>query len=226
MARMKVRDFRMPFSTVLFDLDGTLIDSNHLVVTSFQHTFREQLGLEVSADELYQYFGEPLTTTMERYSQERALELTGFYRAFNQANHDSLLRQFEGVREALHELRSAGVQLAVVTSKMVGLARRGLRVSQMEDYFDTVVGMDETEKHKPEPEPALLALERLGRKPGPDVLMVGDSRFDILCGRNAGVHTAAVSWAVTNRDALTASNPDFWLESPAQLVSLVLGDGE
>jgi pyrophosphatase PpaX len=214
----------MPFAVVLFDLDGTLVDTNDLIVKSFQHTFREKLGREVGADEIYPYFGEPLTTTMERYSKERAVELTDFYRTFNVANHDFLIRQFDGVLEALTALRTAGTRLGIVTSKMHEMARRGLRVSRIEAFFDTVVGMDETEKHKPEAEPALLALRQLGVEPGPHVLMVGDSRFDILCGKNAGLKTAAVAWAVTGRDALVQSNPDHWLKSPADLVPLVLGE--
>lgn len=213
----------MLFSVVLFDLDGTLIDTNQLIVSSFQHTFREKLGREVPAEEIYQYFGEPLIATMERYSKERAVELTDFYRAFNVANHDFLIRQFDGVPDALTALRAAGVRLGIVTSKMHEMARRGLRVSRIEAFFDTVVGMDETEKHKPEAEPALLALRQLGVEPGPHVLIVGDSRFDILCGKNAGLKTAAVAWAVTGREALVQSNPDYWLKSPADLVPLVLG---
>ncbi|MDB4895537.1 MAG: phosphoglycolate phosphatase [Firmicutes bacterium] len=213
----------MPFSVVLFDLDGTLIDTNHLIVSSFQHTFREKLGREVDAEEIHQYFGEPLITTMERYSQERAGELTDFYRTFNVANHDFLIRQFDGVLEALTALKAADIKLGIVTSKFHEMARRGLRVSRLEEFFDTVVGMDETEQHKPDAEPALLALRRLGVAPGHDVLMVGDSRFDILCGKNAGLKTAAVAWSVTGRESLTGSGPDFWIQRPADLVPLVLG---
>lgn len=212
----------MPFSVVLFDLDGTLINTNDLILASFQHTLREKLGLEVPPEEIYQYFGEPLVYTMARYAPDRAEELADFYRVFNHANHDQLLRNFEGVSEALSTLHTAGVQLAIVTSKHVALARRGLRVANLDKYFPVVVGMDETEKHKPEPEPALLALQRLGVEPGPHVLMVGDSRFDILCGRNAGCKTAAVGWTVQDRAQLAESRPDFWLEQPGDLVDLVL----
>jgi pyrophosphatase PpaX len=213
----------MPFSVVLFDLDGTLIDTNHLIVTSFQHVLREKLGLNVAASDIYKSFGEPLPTTLERYAPGRGLELTEFYRTFNQANHDALVRQFEGVRELLQDLREAGIKLGVVTSKQRHLAERGLRVCGLEGMVDTVVGMDETDKHKPLPEPIYLALERLGEQPGPHVLMVGDSRFDIECGANAGVKTAAVGWMAQDRSALAQTHPDHWVESPAELRVLVLG---
>lgn len=213
----------MSFSVILFDLDGTLINTNDLIVHTFQHVLKEELGLEVSAEELYTYFGEPLPATMARWSPARAEELADAYRIYNMANHDRLLRQFEGVREALEELRTAGVKLAVVTSKKRDTALQGLRVSGLTQFFDAVVGMDETEKHKPDAEPALLALARMGEQPGDHVLMVGDSKFDILCGHNAGIKTAAVGWTVQRREVLSESGPDHWIEHPAELVTLVLG---
>ncbi|HWI52674.1 MAG TPA: pyrophosphatase PpaX [Symbiobacteriaceae bacterium] len=212
----------MPFSVVLFDLDGTVINTNDLIVTSFRYVLKEQLGLDVPASEIHKAFGEPLPKTMGRYCAERAGELTDFYRVFNQANHDALVKQFEGMKETLDALQAAGVKLGIVTSKMRDMALRGLRVCGFESYFDTVVGMDETEKHKPGPEPVLLALERLGEVPGAHVLMVGDSTFDILCGRNAGCKTAAVGWTVIDRQLLTEVLPDHWVEQPVDLVDLVL----
>jgi pyrophosphatase PpaX len=213
------------FSIVLFDLDGTLIDTNHLIVTSFQHVFREHLGLTVSPEEIYPYFGEPLVRTMARYAPDRAEELAGYYRAYNMEQHDRLVRQFPGVRDAVMALRAAGVRLGIVTSKKHESARRGLRVCQMEEFFEVVVGVDETERHKPDPEPALLALRRMGAEPGAHVLMVGDSIFDMACGKGAGLKTAAVGWTV-NRAALQSAGPDYWVDTPEALLAFVLGPGE
>jgi pyrophosphatase PpaX len=212
----------MAFSVVLFDLDGTLINTNDLIVVSFQHVFREKLGLEVPAETIHQYFGEPLPRTMQRYAPDRADELTDFYRVFNAANHDLLVKQFEGMRETLEALLAAGVKLGVVTSKKTDMAQRGLRVCGLESYFGAVVGMDQTEKHKPEPEPIYHALDQLGEQPGDHVLMVGDSSFDILCGKNAGVRTAAVSWTVIDREGLERISPDYWVDEPSDLADLVL----
>ncbi|MBY6276010.1 MAG: pyrophosphatase PpaX [Symbiobacterium thermophilum] len=209
------------FDAVLFDLDGTLIDTNRLIVTSFQHVFRTRLGLEVAPEEIYRFFGEPLRTTMTRFAPDRADELTEAYREYNLSVHDRLVRRFPGVNDAVAALRQAGVRLGVVTSKYTPLARRGLSVCGLEAHFPVVVGEDQTERHKPEPDPALLALELLGVQPGPRVLMVGDSPLDLRCGRAAGCRTAAVGWAL-DRAALAAGEPDFWLERPSDLVALVL----
>ena len=122
--------------------------------------------------------------------------------------------------EFMEELRRRGALMAIVTSKKGDLARRGLRVCGLERFFPILVGLDDTARHKPDPEPVLEALRRMGESPGPHVLMVGDSLFDIHCGRNAGVLTAGVGWTV-NRAALEAGRPDYWVESPAELLGLV-----
>lgn len=213
----------MPFSVVLFDLDGTLINTNNLIVRSFQHTLKEQLGLDVPAEAIYKHFGEPLPTSMARYAPDRALELTQLYRVFNQANHDALVANFDDIPRMLQAMKKAGVKLGIVTSKMRDMALRGLNVCGLTHFFDTVVGMDDTTEHKPEPAPIYFALDRLGEKPGAHVLMVGDSSFDLLCGRNAGVKTAAVGWTVIDRSELQRCHPDHWVEAPAELEALVLG---
>jgi len=212
----------MSFSVVIFDLDGTLIDTNGLIVSTFQRVLKDELGLVLAPEELYPYFGEPLPVTMARFSPARAEELTIAYRKWNVNQHDRLLRQFDGIHEMVANLKNAGIRLGIATSKKIGMARRGLSVSNLEQYFDAVVGMDETVLHKPNPEPALLALSRLGASPGDHVIMVGDSQFDILCGRNAGLRTAAVGWTMINRETLAQTLPDYWIEHPKDLTALVL----
>jgi pyrophosphatase PpaX len=212
----------MRFKVVIFDLDGTLIDTNGLIIATFQTVLKQELGLDLTPEELYPYFGEPLPITLARFAPTRAEELTVAYRKWNVDQHDQLLRQFDGIHEMVANLKQAGVRLGIATSKRSGMARRGLQVSKLEHYFDAVVGMDETELHKPNPDPALLVLSRLGESPGNHVLMVGDSQFDILCGRSAGVKTAAVGWSVINRETLSQSLPDYWIENPRDLTALVL----
>lgn len=212
------------FSVVLFDLDGTLINTNHLIVQSFQHVLRSQLGLEVPADQIYPFFGEPLGRTLARWSADRADNLVTEYRAFNMTNHDRLVMRFSGVNEMVEALAARGTTLAIVTSKSRETARRGLQVTSLEPYFPVLVGLEDTVRHKPEPDPALRALDLLGERPGPHVLMVGDSRYDVLCGRNAGLQTAVVSWTTQRREQIEEVGPDYWIETPQDLLNLVSGD--
>ena len=120
----------------------------------------------------------------------------------------------------MRRLDTAGKTLGLVTSKMRGGALKGLRLAGLEAAFDVVVGSDEVTNPKPHPEPVLLALERLGRRPT-DAVFIGDSRHDIECGRAAGVKTAAVLWGPFDRDHLEDLDPDYWLEQPSDLSTLV-----
>lgn len=211
-----------PFVCVLFDLDGTLVDTNYLILDSFQRTLADKLGLQVEPPDIYRHFGEPLDYTMRRYNPSRWEELVEYYRAHNQAQHDALIRRFDGMEEMLARLKERGVRRGVVTSKYTELARRGARCCGLEDLLEDFVGRDMTERHKPDPEPVLLALKRLGVPAGPRVLMVGDSAFDILAGKNAGVRTCAVGWTVLNRADIEATVPDYMVETVAELEALCL----
>jgi pyrophosphatase PpaX len=142
------------------------------------------------------------------------------YRTFNNIHHDQLAGIFDEVHETVKTLHDAGITLAIVTSKTAAMARRGLRLFDMEQYFATVIGVDETTLHKPEPEPVLTAL-RLTRLSAQDCIMIGDSAHDILCGQRAGVKTAAVRWTQVPWEEVMAANPDYTLETMSDLLTIV-----
>ena len=211
----------MPFSTLLFDLDGTLIDSVDLILRSYRHTMRVHRGEEPPDDIWMEGLGTPLSVQFRRWTDDeveiRAMVET--YRTYNLAHHDELVRAYDGVVEQVLRLDAGGKTLGLVTSKMRGGALKGLRLVGIEAAFDVVVGSDEVTHPKPHPEPVLLALERLGRAPS-DAVFIGDSRHDIECGRAAGVKTAAVLWGPFDREHLEDLDPDYWLERPADLSTL------
>lgn len=221
----------MPPATriALFDLDGTLLDTNELIVASFQHTFSSLLSLDVPREEIVANFGHPLSTTFKPYARDEAHldELVAHYRAFNEARHDDLVRRVPGALECVQALHDAGVKLAVVTSKRDYTARMGLRLAGLEPFFSVLVSCDTPglAAHKPAPDPALLALSLLGEAgAGPsDCVMVGDSAMDVGCGRAAGVRTVAVGWTALERDAVDAAGPaTAWVESCAELQEYIL----
>lgn len=211
----------MPFSTLLFDLDGTLIDSIDLILRSYRHTMRVHRGEEPPDDIWMKGLGTPLSVQFRRWTDDeveiRAMVET--YRTYNLAHHDELVRAYDGVVEQVLRLDAGGKTLGLVTSKMRGGALKGLRLVGIEAAFDVVVGSDEVTHPKPHPEPVLLALERLGRAPA-EAVFIGDSRHDIECGRAAGVKTAAVLWGPFDREHLEDLDPDYWLERPADLTTL------
>jgi pyrophosphatase PpaX len=144
------------------------------------------------------------------------------YRAYNLAHHDEMVRPYEGVVEAVRALQRRGT-LGLVTSKMRSGAMRGLIRASLEDAFDVIVGADDVTHPKPHPEPVRLALERLGA-PASGAVFIGDSRHDLVCGRAAGVKTAAALWGPFDRSQLEDLAPDYWLETPRDLSLLTADD--
>jgi len=210
----------MKFNCILFDLDGTLINTNELILQSFRHVIKLNQGREFSSEEITQHFGEPLTTILERLAPGTGTQLVPAYLEFNQAKHDELTAAFPGTRETLSALKALGITLGVVTSKMKHMAHRGLQLFKLEEYFSVIVAWEDCANHKPEGEPVLKALEILEHKPE-GVLYVGDSTIDIQCAQHAGVKSAAVMWSSLSRDRLLASGPDFLLQNMGELLDLV-----
>lgn len=146
------------------------------------------------------------------------------YRAFNLANHDRLTKVFPGVVETIAGLAEQGVKLGVVSSKIQRTVLRGLRLFDLARYFSTAVCLEETERHKPDPAPVLLALDQLGLTAA-ETLMVGDSPADLEAGRRAGTATAAVAWSTFSRERLAEAEPTYWLEKMEDLLGLCRNDG-
>ena len=211
----------MSLSTFLFDLDGTLIDSIELILRSYRHTMRVHRGHEPADDVWMKGLGTPLWVQFRLFTEDPAeIEaMVATYRAYNLAHHDDLVRPYDGVVDAVRALRDRGKTLGLVTSKMRSGAVRGLRVAGLEDAFTVIVGADEVTHPKPHPEPVLTALERLGALAA-GAVFIGDSRHDVECGRAAGVKTAAALWGPFDRSHLEDLQPDYWLETPADLTLL------
>lgn len=207
---------------ILFDLDGTLIDSIELIVQAAEHAFAHCGRDCPPRAEWTSRIGTPLVRMFEHYVPDPAgvAELIAAYREFQYANHDRLVTGYDRVVETVGLLKGAGHSLGIVTSKTEALARRGLEHVGILQHFDTIVGFDATDRHKPDPEPVRVALERLGC--GADAaLFVGDSVFDVEAGNAAGTVTVAALWGPFSREELARANPTYFLESITGLPALV-----
>jgi pyrophosphatase PpaX len=213
---------------VLFDLDGTLVDTTELILQSFAHAFDAHLpGRLPSRRDLVATFGRSLPAALQELAAEngaadpRALadEMLTTYRDFQRQHHDTLIRPFDGIDAALSALHASGYRLGVVTSKMRHFARRGMRLFDLERHFDVAVFHDDVTRHKPDPEPLLEAARRAGVAPA-EAIYIGDSTHDIVAGRAAGMTTVAVLWGPFEREVLDAVGPDLLLNTPAELLDL------
>jgi len=204
--------------TVLFDLDGTLIDSIELILNSARYAF-EKLDRECPPDsEWTAGIGIPLFTMFGRYAKDAADQaaLIAAYREYQLANHDRLIRCYDDVVDTVAMLSASGHELGIVTSKSEALAMRGLAHVGLARFMDTVVGCDSSTRHKPDPEPVQIALHRLDCAPE-NAVFVGDSVHDILAGNAAGVTTLAATWGAFKKADLEPGEPDFYLEHISEL---------
>jgi pyrophosphatase PpaX len=181
------------YPVVLFDLDGTVVDTGAIILASMRHAAETVLGRNYSDDELLSAVGGPgLEAQMQALDPQRVDELVRVYRAHNEPLHETIA-VCEGMDAVLDELVDRGHRLGVVTAKRRATVDLAFARVPVEHLFETVVGGDETAENKPHPAPLLLALERLGA--APDVAAyVGDSPFDMQAAKAAGLYAIGVSW--------------------------------
>ena len=219
-----------PARAILFDLDGTLIDTTDLILRCFSHSWQTVYGFEHSREALIATFGIPLREAMRRllvqlesnavcYNDDSVERLLTEYRSFNIANHDTIARPFSGARAVVERLRGRGYLIGVVTSKGRDLAMRGLKLCAFDELFDVVICLEDTDHHKPAPDPILAALDRLHLS-SEAAAYVGDSCHDIVAGRCAGVKTVAALWGPMPRADLECERPDHLAESFADLLKI------
>jgi pyrophosphatase PpaX len=206
---------------VLFDLDGTLIDSIPLILSSMKVAF-EGHPRPPPVAEWVALIGTPLDAMIRRWAVDEAdvERLKERYKVHQWAHHDAMVHAFPGVPEVLDLLSARGVRMAVVTSKLEPSARRSLDFLGLTRHFELVVGLEATGRHKPDPAPVLHALERLGARPD-DAVFVGDSPHDVLAGNAAGVATVATLWGPFSREELALARPTAWAARVEDLVGVL-----
>ncbi|WP_300382944.1 pyrophosphatase PpaX [Clostridium sp.] len=209
---------------VLFDLDGTLLDTNQLIYNSFEKTFKDLLGLSLKKEEIIKFFGIPLKDAFVPYFKEdeedKIESYIKYYRTINEEIHDTMCFAFDGVKEMLDKLKEIGMKIGIVTSKREELAIRGMKIAGIYDYMDVIITPEKTILHKPNGEPAEEACNLLGIKPK-EAIMVGDSSYDILCGNAAGCKTCAVEYSIVDIEELKESNPDYIIKRPIEILDIL-----
>lgn len=209
----------MSIKTILFDFDGTLIDTNDLIYESFMHTF-EQYGYSFTKEEILQFNGPPLQKTFSTIDPQLAEEMIRTYRAHNNEHHDEYVSLFPNVRETLDVLKDEGFKLAIVSAKMRDGVNQGLKATNIGNYFDTIISIDNVSNPKPHPESVYKALDNLYAKPE-EAIMIGDNYHDIEAGNNAGTKTAGVAWSTKGVAYLQRYNPTYMLNDMTDLLKII-----
>jgi pyrophosphatase PpaX len=210
------------YSVVLFDLDGTLIDSGPIILASMQHAVKAVLGRDLPAEELAATVGgQGLVAQMRALDAARVDELVEAYRVHNDPLHETL-EAFSGMLEVLPRLREDGRKLGIVTAKRHRTVALALdRFPWLVESFDTVIAYEDTDRHKPDAAPVLAGIERLGGAPDASAY-VGDSPFDIAAAKAAGAFAVAVGWGgIHAEERLLAEDPDVLIHDPHELLDVL-----
>ncbi|WP_163654943.1 pyrophosphatase PpaX [Listeria sp. PSOL-1] len=208
-------------TTLLFDLDGTLINTNELIIASFTETLSLFFPNQVfTREDILPFIGPPLSETFQQFLPDRVDEMTAVYREHNIANHDALVLEYDGVYEAVRALYEENYKLAIVSTKRYDVIMRGLKLTGLDKFFQVVIGLDQVNQAKPDPEGIKMALSLLNAT-ADEAIMVGDNYHDILAGKNAGTLTAGVSWTIKGVQHLQNYHPDYMLATMGDLLKIV-----
>jgi pyrophosphatase PpaX len=214
---------RADWRAVLFDLDGTLADTVPLILRCYRHTMKQHRGRELPDELWVRTIGRPLRSAMGDFTEdpEEVERMVNTYVDFQRTVHDDMVCAFPEARATVLQLRARGVLVGVVTSKGSEMTGRTLGCCGLDDVLDVLVTADDVTHGKPDPEPVLKAMEKLGLADEPEaVLFVGDSPHDLVAGRAAGVKTAGAVWGPFSRAELETAPPDYWVADLAEVVAL------
>lgn len=211
-------------SAALFDFDGTLVDTTEMIFQSMRHATTSVLGRDdLSREQLLANVGQPLPRQMELFDAGKVELLLEAYRAHHEEHHDALIAAFPGVDAALGRLKTAGVKVVVVTSKRRRSVEMALaKFPGLDLVVDRFVTVEDTQEHKPHPEPLLKGLELMGDVPKEKAVYVGDSPFDVQAAKAAGLTSVAVSWGAFSEDTLRETDPDYLVPDIDAVVDVLL----
>lgn len=208
----------MSIRTILFDLDGTLLNTNELIRASFEYTFKK-FDMRFTPEEIKELNGPPLNETFHKIDPDQSEQMAAVYREYNIREHDRYVEPFPHVYETLKQLQDKGITLGIVSTKMKKTVMMGLELTNLTAFFPVIITYDDVTHKKPDPEPVEKAMKLLNADPE-TTLMVGDNYHDIVSGRRAGVQTAAVSWSEKTEAFLKSYHPTYYLDTMRDLLTV------
>jgi pyrophosphatase PpaX len=216
---------KIKIDTVLFDYDGTLMDTGGAISKTWRYIFERYTGKEVSDEFLYKNFGEPVSITVEKlFPNMDHKQIVEDFREYQKGLYFLEIRLFPGMVELLKQLKEKSFKIGLVTSRLRKSLEVGLNKYEILPLFDSIITPEKTDSIKPEPEPFLLALWELDSTPAQSI-MVGDSKFDIQGARNAGITSVLVDWsdALPRAERVGLNTPDHTIADAAEIWDIIKG---
>jgi len=210
----------MKLDTLLFDLDGTLVDSNELILETFRRTFLKYLPNRVFTKvELLEMMGPPLFETFQIVSKDSKVieSMINTYRSIYTEIEFDYIKPYPYMIEMLEYFKGKGFNIGIVTTKFQVSAMPSIKEFGIDRYIDVLIGLDDVKYHKPHPEPVFRALERFNN---PNAIMIGDNSTDLLAGKNAGIMTCGVDWSL-KKETLLETKPNFWIQNFKELINVI-----
>ncbi len=207
---------------VLFDYDGTLIDTNDIILHSLHTTCRDILNRELTGEEFFNMFGRVLEDQMNYLCADKEEELCARYLEIYWGKQDELVRPFNNLIEMLAQLKEKGIKTGIVSSKSMDGIERGLQDFGFAQYIDAVVSSDDTDVHKPNPIPLLIGAKKLSVEPG-EILFVGDSPYDIEAGNVAGMKAALMNYTLFPESKFSGMQIDYRISDLIEVLDILEG---
>lgn len=220
--RIFLGDYMNKLTTILYDLDGTLIDTNNVIIESFKATFQKHFpDIPLSREKILTFIGPTLQETFGEYTSDLFLieDMINTYRNFYVDYEMGNFEIYPGVLETIKQLKQDGYQLGIVTSKFKEAAWPSFTYYSLDDYFDVFISLDDVDHPKPHRNPIDIALSKFPSNG--KAIMIGDNQGDILAGKNAGIYSAGVAWSEKGSMHLMEVNPDFMLGSMSDIFTII-----
>ena len=198
----------MTYKGVIFDLDGTILNSTKLNIDSFHHACEIHLGRRLDEKELLKLYGKPLIEQMNHFCPEKANDMLIAYREFSQKHHDKGNALFPDVVGLLEQLKNNGFKIGLVTSKTTTSVKRNLEFFNIKKFFDFLIYFEDVDKHKPNPDPYEKMINMMGLDTS-EIISIGDSPYDILGSKRAGLTTVLVGWTTFSNESFINCQPDY-----------------
>lgn len=203
---------------VLFDLDGTLLDTAEFVFQAYEHTLKSHGFSLLKRKQLASYIGREISAIYKEIAPGGEIKaLINAHDSF-QSKKMHLIKSFPNVYELVIKLKKIGIKLGVVTSRLRN-TKETLEAGNLGGLFDVIISAEDVVHHKPHPETVLLALKRLKVKPS-EALLIGDAKPDIQMGKNAKVKTVGVTYGFGGKD-IKKSKPDYVIDKIDQVLEIL-----